>query len=109
LRKRKYTGYTLTVIGLLLSTLAYFLFGYPGWSFWLLIVLPLAILLLAMFVETVIIISGFVLSFSSLLFLFLGGSELIPSFRYLMVSTSCLFLTGSALLLLDSVNSKNEK
>jgi len=109
LKRRRNVAYSLLVISITISAITYFLFAYPSWIFWLFILLPLVILLLALKVEAVIIVPGFVLSFTSLFFLVLGGSELISSFRYLMVSASFLYLAGSTLLLIDSVNIKSKK
>jgi hypothetical protein len=108
LKKKKYIAYSLLVISVIISTIMYFLFAYPSWIFWLFILLPLVILLLALIVEAAIIVSGFVLSFTSLIFLVLGGSEFNASFRYLMICASFLFLVGSTILLLDSVNGKGK-
>jgi hypothetical protein len=109
LKRRKYAAHSLLVISVIISTITYFLFAYPSWIFWLFILLPLVILLLALIVEAAIIVSGFVLSFTSLIFLVLGGSEFDASFRYLMICASFLFLIGSTLLLIDSVNGKSKK
>jgi hypothetical protein len=93
LKKIKYAAYSLMVIGLILGLIGYSLFGYPDTSYWLLIILPLAILLLAVIVEVAGVASGLVLSFVSLLLFGGRGSDFDRNFCYFMICISFLFLS----------------